>query len=129
MADPTYDFVPTTDVGKVRLLVNDVASPWIFSDEEVQAFLDLEGGNVFRGAALAVDANATNEALASKVLRSQDVATDGAKVADAMRKQAAALRERADAIDENGADGAGYFDIVDTVGCEDLGFFGGRWGW
>ena len=67
MADPTYTFVPTDDVGKVRLLINDVAAPWVFSDEEISAFLALEGGSVKRAAAQAIDTNADNEALASKV--------------------------------------------------------------
>lgn len=113
MADPTYDFVPTTDVGRVRLLTNDTSAPWVFSDEEVQAFLDLEGGNVKRAAAQAIDTNADNEALASKVLRTQDLSTDGAKVADALRKRAQALRDQA-LVDEE-AD-AGYFDIIDVIG-------------
>jgi hypothetical protein len=71
------------------------------------AFLDLEGGNVKLAAAQAIDTNADNEALASKVLRTQDLSTDGAKVADALRKRAAALREQVLAEDD------GYFDIVD----------------
>lgn len=103
----------STTVGQVRLLVCDVDEDrLVFTDPQVQVFLDLEGENVKRAAALAIDTNATNEALASKVLRSQDLQTDGAKVADAMRKHAAALRASADAEDL----GDGFFEIVDTVG-------------
>lgn len=109
-----YD--PTSDVGKVRLLLNDVdAAAEVFTDNEVQAFLDLEGGSVKRAAAQAIDTNATNEALASKVLRTQDLATDGAKVADAMRKHADRLRQQADREDADGDDGA-FFDIVPMNG-------------
>ena len=111
MADPTYDFVPTTDVGQVRLLINDVAAPWVFSDEEIQAFLDLEAGSVKLAAAQAIDTNADNEVLASKVLRSQDLSTDGAKVADALRKRAAALREQVLLEEERD----GFFDVIDVV--------------
>lgn len=84
----------TTDIGKVRLLLNDVDTPskQVFTDVELQAFLTLEGGDVKLAAAQAIDANATNVALATRVLRTQDLSTDGAKLADAMRKQAAALR-------------------------------------
>ena len=108
-------YTPTTDEGKVRLLLNDVAEPYVFGDEEILAFLELEGGSIKRAAAQAIDTNATNEALASKVLRSQDLSTDGAKVADAMRKHADRLREQADGDDANGEDGA-YFDIVPMTG-------------
>lgn len=107
-----YD--PTTDEGKVRLLLNDVDdSALIFTDAEITAFLDLEGGSVKRAAAQAIDTNATNEALASKVLRTQDLQTDGAKLADAMRKHADRLREQADTDD----DGDGLFETVDFFGC------------
>lgn len=107
----TYDLA--TLEGQVRLLVNDVAAPWVFDDGEITAFLTLESGNVKRAAAQAIDTNADNEVLASKVLRSQDVATDGAKAADALRKRAAALRDQA-LFDEE-AD-AGYFDVIDVIG-------------
>lgn len=95
----TYDL--STDAGKVRLLLNDVDSATaVFTDAEIDAFLALEGGSVKRAAAQAIDTNADNEALASKVFRSQDVQTDGAKVADAMRKHAQQLRDQADDEDQ-----------------------------
>lgn len=112
----TYN--PATDAGKVRLLLNDTAAPWVFQDAEIEAFLALEGGNVRRAAAQAIDTNASNEALASKVLRTQDLQTDGAKVADALRKHAAALREQADVADA--ADDA-YFEVIDLgTTCPDV---------
>lgn len=111
MADYTYD--PATPEGQVRLLVCDVAEPWVFTDAEVAAFLSLEGDSVKRAAALAIDANATNEVLVSKVIRDQDVSTDGAKAAEALRKLAQALRDQADKVDD-AADG-GFFDIVPDV--------------
>lgn len=45
-----------TDVEKVRLLIGDVpTSPFyqLFSDEEIQEFLDLNGGNVLQAARMA----------------------------------------------------------------------------
>ena len=109
-----YD--PNTDEGMVRLLLNDVdEATQVFTDAEIDAFLTLEGGSVKRAAAQAIDSNATNEALASKVLRTQDVQTDGAKLADAMRKHADSLRAQADR-DEAVADVAdGAFTLVNPV--------------
>jgi hypothetical protein len=102
----TYD--PTTPRGLVRLILNDIGDPWVFQDAEIDAFLTLEGSSVKRAAAQAIDTNATNLVLAMRVLRTQDVATDGAKVADAMRAHAKMLREQADLSDDDGA----FFDVV-----------------
>lgn len=108
------DYDLSTDAGKVRLLLNDVdADSEVFDDDEIQAFLDLEGGNVKRAAAQAIDTNADDQALASKVLRDHETTTDGAKLADALRKRAAVLREQAD----READEADFYvDFVDVVG-------------
>lgn len=106
-----HNYDPASDAGMVRLLLNDVSSPWIFSDAEINAFLALEG-SVKRAAAQAIDTNADNEALASKVLKSQDVQTDGSKVADSLRKRAQALRDQAE------ADDGGFFEIVDPLAAE-----------
>lgn len=115
----TYDL--TTAVGKVRLLLNDVVElddndnlVYVFTDEELDAFLALESQSVKRAAAQAIDTNADNEALASKVLRTQDLTTDGAKLADSLRKRAADLRRQADREEE---DGDGFFFNVIDLGC------------
>jgi Arc/MetJ family transcription regulator len=115
--DPTPgDPGPTpVDIGLVRLLINDTDtdSP-VFSNDEVLSFLALEGDVVKLAAAQALDTIADDEALTSKVIRTQDLTTDGAKVADALRKRAAALRaqvaSQADAADE------GFFDVIDFGG-------------
>ncbi|NGZ99627.1 hypothetical protein G5V59_02520 [Nocardioides sp. W3-2-3] len=66
-----------------------------------------------RAAAQAIDSQATNEALALKVLKDHQVTTDGAKLADAMRRHAAALREQA----RDDEDNAGFYvDVVDVLG-------------
>lgn len=102
----TYD--PTTPAGQVRLLINDTTSDPAFSDDDIAAFLALEGDNVKMAAAQAIDVIADDEALTSKVITSQDVGTDGAKVADALRKRAAALREQATTLDDAG----GFFEFI-----------------
>lgn len=82
-----------TPSGRVRLLINDTddAAP-VFSDEEIAAFLELEGDDVKLAAAQALDTIADDEALTSKVIRTQDLQTDGATVAAQLRLRAAALR-------------------------------------
>ncbi len=99
----------TTDVGRVRLLLNDVdEANLVFTSAEITAFLAIEGGNVKLAAAQAIDTNASNEALASKVLKDHQISTDGAKVADALRKHAASLREQVLVNDDDG-----YFEVID----------------
>ena len=96
------------DLDRVRFLLNDVAEVWVFSDEEITMVLDLEGGFVKLAAAQMIDTNADNEALASKVLRTQDLQTDGAKLADVLHKRAAELRRQ----HEVDVEGEGFFDII-----------------
>lgn len=115
MADSTYDPGSGTSKDLVRLLLNDVAPTWVFTDDEITAFLTLERGSVKRAAAQAIDSQATNEALASKVLKDHELTTDGAKLADAMRKHADSLRKQADR-DEDTADDGFFFGIIDIVG-------------
>lgn len=101
-----------TPAGQVRLLLNDVdEAAFVFTDDEIAAFLALEGGSVKRAAAQAIDTNADNEALASKVIRDHELTTDGAKLADALRKRAAALRAQADREDDESDDGA-FFELI-----------------
>ena len=106
---PTMD--PTTMIGQVRLLATDVDEDnLIFRDAEITAFLTLEGDSVRLAAAQALDTIASNEALVSKKIRTQDLATDGPAVAAELRARAAALRKQV----EDGAetDDSG-FDIAD----------------
>ena len=90
----SYDL--TTQIGQVRLLISDNdETDEIFKDDELQAFLDMEGSDKL-AAAQALDTIADNKALASKVLTSSDVAVDGAKLADSLRKRAIELRNQSD---------------------------------
>jgi hypothetical protein len=108
----TYD--PATPAGQVRLLINDTSSDPAFTDDDIAAFLALEVGVVKLAAAQAIDVIADDEALTSKVITSQDVGTDGAKVADALRKRAATLREQA-GIELTQNDEGGYFEIIPPI--------------
>lgn len=91
----------TTPAGQVRLLLNDVreGADQILSDEEVAGFLALEGDSVKLAAAQALDVIASDEALTSKVIRTQDMSTDGSKTAAALREHAARLRAQAEDAD------------------------------
>lgn len=97
---------PTTDIGIVRLLITDVdvAAP-LFEDAQIQAFLTLESGKVKRAAASALDAIARSEALISKKITTQDLATDGPALAAELRASAKALRDQADKADDDEQDG------------------------
>ncbi|UUW88463.1 hypothetical protein [Pimelobacter simplex] len=106
----------SSKVGKVRLLINDVdEGNLVFPDDQLEAFLSLEHDSVKRAAAQAIDSQATNEALALKVLKDHQVQTDGAKLADAMRRHADSLRKQA-REDEDAEDDGFYFDVIDIVG-------------
>ncbi|KAA3645331.1 MAG: hypothetical protein DWQ07_12750 [Chloroflexi bacterium] len=100
----TYD--PTTPRGLVRLLIHDTddvtAANQIFQDNEIDAFLNLEGDNVKRAAAQALMSIAAKEALILKVMKLLDITTDGAKLANSLREQAKQWREEAD-VDEAAA--------------------------
>lgn len=99
----------TTDVGKVRALIPDVeeidyddsgTASFLFASEQIEALLGINGDNVRRAAADALDALATSEAYISKVIRTEDLQTDGAKVANAISLRAQRLRDAADADEE-----------------------------
>lgn len=109
----TYD--PSTDVGRVRLLAADVdmANP-VLQDEDIDAFLELEG-DVRLAAAQALDTIATSEALVQKVLKTMDVQTDGAKLAETLMKRAAALRAQAAGLDEDADDQFAVAEFADPV--------------
>lgn len=110
----TYNASLSTDRDKVRLLATDVdaANP-IFTDAEVDAFMSLEGSNVKRSAALALETIARNQVLVLKVIRLLEIQTDGASVARELRMQAENLRAQADR-DEASSDG-GAFDWAEMV--------------
>lgn len=88
---------PTTAIGLARLFATDVTetSP-IFTDAQWSGFLAANGGDARRAAAQALETIAASEVLVSKVIRTQDLTTDGAKVSAELRALAASLRAQAD---------------------------------
>lgn len=100
----------TSDLGKVRLLIADVdeTSPTL-DDSQITAFLTMES-DVKLAAAAALDTIARSEALVSKVIRTQDLQTDGTKLAAELRASASELRRQ---VRDGDADVDGDFEVVD----------------
>lgn len=124
MADvypPNYD----TPIGEVRNIINDTeryvdpadttaTATYMFSDARLQAFLALNRDTVRYAAADALDAIASNEALISKKIRTEDLSTDGPAVAKELRVHAKSLRD-AQADEDIALSYAEAFEIVDYV--------------
>ena len=109
-AAPELD--PSTDIGYIRLLIPDKdLDLLLFTDADLAAFLSREHG-VKKAAAAALETIASSEAMISKVIRTQDLSTDGAKVAAELRARAAELRRQAD---EDDPDTGGGLDVVDFI--------------
>lgn len=86
-----------SDIGMVRLLIPDTdPGAQLFDDDDLQSFLDLEGGDVRYAAAQALDVAASSEVMVSKVIKTQDLSTDGTKVSADLRARAESLRDQTD---------------------------------
>ena len=89
-----------TDIQKMRVLIPDneqiFDGDYLFSDNDLNAYLEVANNSVLRAASYAVLAIATSEAMISKVIKTQDLSTNGAAVADALRLTAKQLADRAD---------------------------------
>lgn len=89
----------------------DDASPsTLFTDEVIQTYLAVNDGNVKRAAAQACRALAISEGLISKVIKTEDLQTDGAKLGRMMLEAARDLEDSADRDEER--DNWGAFDVV-----------------
>lgn len=109
----------TSPIGQVRVLIPDLRKledlrdlrnepRYLFTDDEILAFLAVNDGNVKRAAADACDAIGMDKALQLLVLKTDDKQTDGAKLLDAIVKRARMLREQAKEDDENNLS----FDVI-----------------
>jgi len=86
----------------------------ILLDADIQAFLDLEGGNIKLAAAQALDTIASSEAMVQKRITLLDLTTDGPATANALRQHAKELRRQVE--DEISAtDAEGMIDIAEMV--------------
>ena len=109
----------TSPIGQVRVLIPDLRKledlrdlrnepRYLFTDDEILAFLAVNNGSVKRAAADACDAIGMDKALQLLVLKTDDKQTDGAKLLDAIVKRARTLREQAKEDDENNLS----FDVI-----------------
>ena len=99
------DVVPpdySTNVGLCRLLIPDTSSTsYILSDEQITALLALFNASVKRAAAQAKDIIAADTVMLLKVIKTDDLQIDGAKVAAELRAEAEVLRAQAQ-LEESG---------------------------
>ena len=90
-------------VGQVRVLIPDLRKledlrdlrnepRYLFTDDEISAYLAINNGNVKLAAADACDAIGTDKALQLLVLKTDDKQTDGAKLLSAFVGRARQLR-------------------------------------
>lgn len=112
-----------TPVGQMRALIPDVEQlpnmvdptkepEYMFADDHLLSFLTLENNNVKRAAALACETLGTSEALVAKVIKTEDLQTDGAKVMGQFLARARQLRASADDDESEASD---VFDVVPYV--------------
>lgn len=102
-----------TNAGKVRLLITDTNSSLPqFSDEEIDAFLEMEG-TFRRAAAMALEVIAVNEALIQKRIVALHLETDGPALAAELRNLAKSLREQ----DKFSAGAGSTFMVAEFADC------------
>lgn len=124
MANPgVYPLDPTTEVGKTRLVIGDTISVpldpvvsgqedfTMFSDAEIQAFLDYSDDSPMRAAGYAYLSLAGAAAQQAESIADYDLKLDTRDKAKQLRDQAMFYFERADQIDMEGEEG---FQIVAT---------------
>lgn len=101
--------VEPTPEAQVRLLIADNGAEQLFTDEQLSTFLALTEGSVYRASAHALRAIAVSEVLISKVIRTQDLSTDGAKVSAELRALASEFEAKAN-------DAESFFEIIPNFG-------------
>lgn len=99
----------TTDVGKVRSLIADTMQldydesdrpRYRIPDNQIESFLEISEGKIYAAAASALISIAVNEALISKVIKTEDLQTDGAKLATELRLNARDLFNKQKELDD-----------------------------
>ena len=98
----------TTDLGQVRLQIPDLEeADFLFSDEQIEAFLAMSSDSVDRATARALRSIASNMTMVLKYIRDHDLTVDGPAVGKELRSMAKDLDAAADAADalENADEG------------------------
>jgi len=116
IASGNFNYDPSTDAGRVRLLCTDTNSTYpIFDDDEISAFLSLNGSSVKRAAAGALRTIAASEVLVQKRIKLMDLQTDGPAEAAELRRLAKDLISEAEVDEAGDGDASDYAEMADTV--------------
>lgn len=108
----TWTYEPSTDIGRVRRTIPDrVEEDGFWTDEEIQSFLDDEDG-WRRATALALETMASDAAIVDRVIKIQNLTTDGAAVSRALMARALQLRTQAQEADASSGDA---FDTIEVI--------------
>lgn len=124
MATSVAPLDPATPVGRLRLLTGDsvlrrdpadraAAASYYYEDDALEAFLDIEGGNLKLAAADVLMSFASNDTLVSKKIRTETLQTDGPAVGAELRLQAQAFRLEGNAAKDDADAAEGAFIVVD----------------
>lgn len=124
MATDIFPPDTSTPVGQVRVLINDtVEKPYDgpnttaryrISDDSIQAHIAVARDRLYAGAANALRAMAANEVLISKVIRTEDLSTNGAAVSTELRL----LAREMDRLQKDEDDALAYEDAFEIVNFE-----------
>ncbi len=86
----------TTDIGKVRLQIPDIDENPLFTDEEIQVFLDIEDGDIKGALALALETIAGDHLLTYRFnVRSDDATVTASETAKLLVDRATRARKEA----------------------------------
>lgn len=101
----SYDSSATEPKDQVRLLINDTDDTdeenHYFEDEEITAFLTMEGNVVKLAAAQALETLASSEVMIQKRIKLLDLSTDGPSESRELRARASELRDQVYEGDDN----------------------------
>lgn len=97
---PTYTYNIEEALGKTRLLIGDVGgqtgSDWVFSDQEIEAFLLMRQYSFVLAAATALRAIAANGIQVQKVIKFLELETSGDKFSKALIELANEYEKQSD---------------------------------
>lgn len=109
----TYD--PTTNVGRIRRTIPDkIEDDAVWTNEELQSFLDDEGGDWRRATALALETMASDDLLVLKTIRVQNIETNVDRMAKQLFDRAKRLRDLAMDADANAGDAFDFAEVAVT---------------
>lgn len=102
----TVTYLIANNIGKVRLAIADIddttttgaRSSWtiLFTDEEIEVFLDQASDNIWLASSYALNSVAASKAMLAKVRKLGDFSEDLSKLADAIRAQAKEYKHMAE---------------------------------